>query len=92
MTSGRPFLRWAFAAIATAESVSPWESLERVLPVQGAISSASRGREGPRASASAMVVMTGPPVSSMSRRMFSTAVPKRVSVSAAVSLMIPCRA
>ena len=89
ITSGRPFLRCALAAIVTAESVIPCASFARVLPVQGAISSASMGRAGPSGSASAIVVTTGSPVSSMRRRRFVTAVPKRVSVSAAVSLMIP---
>ncbi len=57
--------------------------LGRVLPVHGAIKSASSGF-GPSGSASAMVVITLRPVSSMRRRMFTLAAPKRVSVSAAV--------
>ena len=66
----------------------PRDSFARVLPVQGAISRASMGALGPRGSASAMVVTTFFPLSSIRRLMFSAAVPKRVSVSAAFSLMI----
>ena len=47
--------------------------------------SASSGRAGPRGSASAMVETTLLPLRAMSRRICSDAVPKRLSVSAAVS-------
>ena len=40
ITTGRPFRRWALAAMVTALSVIPWASFESVLPVHGAISSA----------------------------------------------------
>ncbi len=69
----------------------PWASFARVLPVQGAISSASIGRAGPRGSASGIVVTTRFPVSSISFSICSTAVPKRLSVSAAVSDRIGTR-
>ena len=41
MISGLPFLRCAFAASVTDVSVTPQVSFARVLPVQGAIMSAS---------------------------------------------------
>ena len=88
ITSGLPFLRCALAAMVTALSVTPRASFARVFPVQGAMSRASIGADGPSGSASAMVVTTRFPVSSMSLRMCSAARPKRVSVSAAVSLMM----
>ena len=88
---GLPFLRCAFAAMVTALSVTPWASFARVLPVQGAMSSACIGSAGPSGSASAMVVTTSFPVKSISRRICSAAVPKRLSVSAAVSLMMGTR-
>ena len=89
ITSGRPLRRCALAAIVTALSVMPCASFASVLPVQGAISRASSPSAGPSGSASAIVVTTRrPPLSSMRRRMCAAAVPKRLSVSAALSLMI----
>ena len=86
--SGLPFLRCALAAMVTALSVMPWASFARVLPVHGAMSSASSGSAGPSGSASAIVVITPRPHSAARRLIFSAAVPKRVSVSAAVSLIM----
>ena len=51
-TRGLPLRRWALAAMVTQLSVMPWASFARVLPVQGAITSASSGSLGPRGSAS----------------------------------------
>ena len=88
ITRGFPLRRCALAAIVTLLSVIPRASFARVLPVQGAISSASSGSFGPRGSASAMLVTTGRPASASRRRRCSRAVPKRLSVCAAVSLMM----
>ena len=88
ITSGRPFRRCAFAAIVTAVSVTPFASFARVFPVHGAMTIASIGSRGPSGSASAMVVTTCRPVICISRLMFSEAAPKRLSVSAAFSLII----
>ena len=75
------------AAMVTALSVMPAASFAMVLPVQGAITSTSKSLPGPTRSACAMVRMTSRPVISSSRRMWSCARPKRLSVAAAVSLM-----
>ncbi len=48
ITTGRPLRRWALAAMAALLSLNPCASRARVLPVQGAISSASSGSLGPR--------------------------------------------
>jgi hypothetical protein len=80
MSRGLSCLRCAFAAIVTAESVMPRESFERVLPVQGAIISASRGTVGPSGSASLTVYMISRPVISSTLLTKLSAVPKRVEV------------
>ena len=59
-----------------------------VFPVQGAMTNASMGVLGPRGSASAIVHTGARPVMSKSRFLKLAAVPKRLSVLAAVSLMI----
>ena len=52
---GLAFLRCAFAARVTQESVTPHASFARVFPVQGAIIKASRSFFGPMGSALGMV-------------------------------------
>ena len=88
MTSGRPFRRCALAAMVTAVSVMPWLSFAIVLPVHGAMTSASMGFDGPRGSASIMLSTGSLPVISRSRALKSAALPKRVSAFAAVSLIM----
>ena len=88
MTSGFEFLRCAFAAMVTAVSVMPWFIFAMVFPVQGAIMSASIGFAGPRGSASAIECTGCAPHSELRRDIKSADVPKRVSVAAAVSLMM----
>ena len=88
ITSGLPFRRCAFAAMVTAVSVMPDASFAMVLPVHGAITSASMGILGPRGSASAMLQTGILPVSSKSLCLKPSAVPKRLSVPDAVSLMM----
>ena len=71
----------------TAVSVRPVARRASVAPVQGAMSSTSKSRSGPTRSAAVIVRITGLPVSSSSRAMKSSALPKRLSVQAAVSLI-----
>ena len=87
-TTGLLFRRCAFAAIVTEESLIPCASFAIVFPVQGAIKSASIGRAGPKGSAETMSVTGGALHNSESLDKCSAAVPKRLSVSAAVSLII----
>ena len=60
--TGRPFRRWDFAAMVTGVSAMELLSFARVLPVQGAMTSASRSFFGPMGSASAMEQMGSTPV------------------------------
>ena len=76
------------AAIVTEESLIPCASFAIVFPVQGAIKSASIGRAGPKGSAETMSVTGAALHNSESLDKCSAAVPKRLSVSAAVSLII----
>ena len=61
----------------------PWASLERVLPVQGAMTRTSSSFFGPMGSASGMRVSTGLPQMASALRRCSSAVPKRLSSVAA---------
>lgn len=57
ITTGLPFLKWAFTAIVTLVSVIPAESFESVLPVHGATAKISSIFLGPIGSASLMLFM-----------------------------------
>ena len=87
MTTGFPLRRWLLAAMVTAVSVTPLASLARVFPVHGAITSTSKSRSGPTRSAPVIVRIIAFPVMPSSLSIKSRAVPKRLSVEQAVSLM-----
>lgn len=70
----------AFAAMQTGVSVIPFASFASVLPVQGAITSASSDTFGPRGSASAIVFIIFRSHTPSILSIHSRAVPNRVSV------------
>ncbi len=57
ITSGRLLRRWDFAAISTGVSEMPFASLERVFPVQGAMTKISTSPLGPMGSAAGIEVI-----------------------------------
>ena len=77
--SGLPLRKCAFAARVTQVSVMPQASFERVLPVHGAIISASRSFFGPMGSALGIVWIMSFPVISLKHERQYAASPKRVS-------------
>ena len=89
-SNGRSHRRWAFDAMVTAVSVMPQAILARVLPVQGAMTKASRGEAGPSGSAMAIVWMTGREQMAQIRSIRRAEVPNRVSVEYTHSLTIGC--
>ena len=78
----------ALAAMVTDVSLMPLASRDRVLPVQGAMTSTSRSFLGPMGSALGMVSMTRLSQMRSISRMNSWAGPKRLSVSALFSEMM----
>ena len=84
-TTGLPFRRCPFAAIVTGPSVMPLASFASVLPVQGAMTSASIAPCGPRGSASTIFRTARRPATASTRVTKSSAVPKRVEYFAAFS-------
>ena len=85
MTTGRPLRRWAFTAMVTAVSVIPAASFARVFPVAGATTRTSSSPFGPMGSTDGISRRGFRPVISSRDRSSSSASPKRLSVSAAVS-------
>ena len=79
------FLNVLFAAIVTDVSVIPQANFPSVLPVQGAIISASSRHLGPIGSASFIVNMHLYPLSLSNVPIKSSALPKRVSVVLTIS-------
>ena len=77
ITSGRLLRRCDLAAIRTGVSEMPFASLERVFPVQGAITIISIRPFGPMGSACGMVVIGAFPVNSLACAKNSSLVPKR---------------
>ena len=80
MSRGLSERRCAFAAMVTAVSVIPFASFARVLPVQGAIISASSGFFGPRGSAPVTVWIIPLPQRASTLEISSDALPNLVSV------------
>ena len=56
MSTGRPFLKWLFAAMVTGVSAIPCASFANVLPVQGAMTKTSNNLFGPMGSTSVSCV------------------------------------
>ena len=74
-TSGLLLRRWDFAAISTGVSEMPFASLDKVFPVQGAITRISINPLGPIGSAPGIVVMGSFPVSLRARSRKEALVP-----------------
>ena len=86
-TTGHPTRSRLFAASVTGVSDRPAASRASVVPVQGAMTSASAKRFGPSGSTACRLSSTGCPVSCSSRSFHSDARPKRVSSRDAAKLM-----
>ena len=71
--------------MVTGVSAMPWESFARVLPVQGAMTSASKSFFGPMGSTAAMVQSGSRPHISLSRKIYDSALPNRLSILPALS-------
>ena len=84
ITSGRLLRRCAFAAMVTGVSVMPHASFARVLPVAGAMMSASKGYFGPSGSAPTIERIGSRPQREVRVEISACACPKRVSETAEV--------
>lgn len=90
ITKGLSFLKWAFAAIRTGESVIPLHSFASVFPVHGKITRISNRLFGPIGSAWAIVFIGVIPVifSALSKK--SSAFPNRLSMLCAAPEKMVC--